>query len=107
MNVLDLFRRPTTTLRIQVFIEPDEGAFHAFNPAFPGLHVDGATGEEALANFAEALPGYLESLRKHGEPLPLGCAVIKDDPQFVVPAGAFLRYVETQWRPTRLTSGIS
>ena len=26
--------------RISVYVEPDGGAFHAFNPAFQGLHVD-------------------------------------------------------------------
>ena len=55
--------------RISVYVEPDGGAFHAFNPAFQGLHVDGSTAEEAVRNFAQAVPAYLESLLKHGDPV--------------------------------------
>ena len=39
-------------------------------PALPGCLSQGRTREEALANIKEAITGYLESLRKHGEPLP-------------------------------------
>jgi antitoxin HicB len=39
-------------------------------PPFPAAFPKGRTREEALANISEAIQGYLESLRKHGEPLP-------------------------------------
>lgn len=35
-----------------------------------GLHLPGATREEAQANIKEAITGDLESLKKHGEPIP-------------------------------------
>jgi predicted RNase H-like HicB family nuclease len=63
---------PMESLRITVVIEPDDGGFHAYCPAFKGLHIDGETELEALQRTEEALYGYLESLRSHGEPLPIG-----------------------------------
>jgi len=40
-------------LQITVVIEPDGDSFHAYCPAFKGLHVDGANEKEALRNAAE------------------------------------------------------
>lgn len=60
------------SLRITVVVEPDEGGFHAYCPAFKGLHIDGETELEALQRTEEALYGYLESLQSHGDPLPIG-----------------------------------
>jgi len=54
-----------------VNIEVDEdGQFCASCPVLPGCFSDGATREEALANIAEAMVGYLESLKKAGDPFP-------------------------------------
>jgi len=39
-------------------------------PALPGCISQGRTRQEALANITEAIEGYLESLQKHGEPIP-------------------------------------
>ena len=39
-------------------------------PALPGLVTEGDTLEEARAMATDAIQGYLESLRKHGEPIP-------------------------------------
>lgn len=36
----------------------------------PGCVSQGKTREEALANIKDAISGYLESLRKHNEPIP-------------------------------------
>ena len=63
---------PMENLRITVVIEQDDGGFHAYCPAFKGLHIDGETEIEALQRTEEALYGYLESLRSHGEDLPIG-----------------------------------
>jgi antitoxin HicB len=38
--------------------------------ALPGCTSQGATRNEAQVNLKEAIAGYLESLKKHGEPIP-------------------------------------
>ncbi|HUT03443.1 MAG TPA: type II toxin-antitoxin system HicB family antitoxin [bacterium] len=55
----------------------EEGGYHAFCPALKGCHTQGDTLDEALANVREAIAAYLESLRAHGEPLPLEDIFIK------------------------------
>jgi predicted RNase H-like HicB family nuclease len=83
-------------LQITLIVEPDGESFHAYCPAFKGLHVDGADEKEAIRNAADAIGVYVNSLVSHGEPLPVGpeCSVEE------VPGGprrAFLRYLELQW----------
>ncbi len=60
------------TLRIRFVVEDDDGSFHAFCPDFPGLHVDGQTVKEALANAKQAAGFYLASLMEHNQPIPVG-----------------------------------
>lgn len=58
-------------MRYRVLIEQDEdGVFVAECPALPGCVSQGATREEVLVNIRDAIAGYLESLRKHNEPIP-------------------------------------
>jgi predicted RNase H-like HicB family nuclease len=58
-------------MRYRVLIEQDEdGVFVAEVPALPGCISQGASRDEAVANIKEAVVGYLESLRAHGEPIP-------------------------------------
>jgi predicted RNase H-like HicB family nuclease len=58
-------------MKYRVLIEEDEeGAFVAEVPALPGCVSQGATRGEALANAREAIAAYIESLEKHGEPVP-------------------------------------
>jgi predicted RNase H-like HicB family nuclease len=58
-------------MRYRVLIEPDEdGVFVAEVPALPGCISQGKTRNEAIANIKEAIAAYLESLEKHGEPIP-------------------------------------
>jgi len=58
-------------MKIRVLIEQDEdGVFVATCPTLPGCISQGKTRQEALANIREAMAGYLESLRQHGEPVP-------------------------------------
>ena len=56
---------------IDILIEPDEEGFHAFCPALKGLHVGGRTEKEAIQNATDAAILYLESLIKHGDPIPV------------------------------------
>ena len=58
-------------MKLRAIIEQDEdGVFIATCPALPGCVSQGATRGEAKANIQEAIAAYLESLKKHGEPIP-------------------------------------
>jgi len=58
-------------MKYRVTIEQDEdGAYVAGVPSLPGCISQGSTREDALHNVREAIEAYLESLRKHGEPVP-------------------------------------
>jgi len=58
-------------MRYRIVIEPDEdGVFVAECPSLPGCVSQGKTRAEALDNIKDAIRGYLESLKKHGEPIP-------------------------------------
>ena len=58
-------------MKYRVLVEQDEdGYFVAQVPALPGCISQGATRAEALTNVQDAITGYLESLRKHDEPVP-------------------------------------
>jgi predicted RNase H-like HicB family nuclease len=58
-------------MKFRVIIEQDEdGVFVAQCPSLPGCISQGKTREEAQANIKEAITGYLQSLEKHGEPIP-------------------------------------
>jgi len=60
------------TMKWRVHIEPDEdGVFVAECPTLPGCISQGPTRSEALNNIKEAIAGYLFSLEKHGEAVPL------------------------------------
>lgn len=64
--------RYTTILEHQ----PD-GGYHIFCPALPGCRSEGDTLEEALSNIKEAIEVYIESLRAHGEEIPVEDLMIK------------------------------
>jgi antitoxin HicB len=58
-------------MQYRVLIESDEDrVFVAEVPALPGCIADGKSRQEALANVKEAIAAYVESLKKHGEPVP-------------------------------------
>jgi predicted RNase H-like HicB family nuclease len=54
-----------------VFEPAEEGGYIVTVPALPGLVTEGDTLEEARAMVKDAIRGYLESLLKHGEEIPL------------------------------------
>ncbi len=63
--------RSMRVLNFKVVMTPDEtGGYVVTCPALPGLVTQGDTLEEARAMAVDAITGYLESLRKDGEPLP-------------------------------------
>ncbi|MFO0913756.1 MAG: type II toxin-antitoxin system HicB family antitoxin [Pirellulales bacterium] len=58
-------------MRFRVLIEQDEdGVYVAEVPSLPGRGSQGKTRTEVLDNIRDAMAGYLESLRAHGEPIP-------------------------------------
>jgi predicted RNase H-like HicB family nuclease len=58
-------------MKFRVLLQQDEdGVFVAEVPSLPGCISQGDTRTAALANIREAIEGYLDSLRAHGEPIP-------------------------------------
>ena len=96
-------------LSVLVITEEDGNGFHAFAPAFKGLHVGGSTQNEALENAKEAICVYIESLTMHHDPLPVGPYLKVQEPQFEIPElpeNALCNMVEVQW-PSVRELGIS
>ena len=58
-------------MKYRILIEQDEdGVFVVECPFLPGCISQGKTRKEALENIQDAIKGYLESLKKHNEPIP-------------------------------------
>jgi len=58
-------------MKYRIIIEQDEeDMFVAECPSLPGCVSQGKTRQEALDNIKDAIQGYLESLKKHNEPIP-------------------------------------
>jgi len=58
-------------MKYRIIIEQDEdGIFIAECPSLPGCISQGKIRQEAVKNIQDAIKGYLESLRKHNEPIP-------------------------------------
>ena len=58
-------------MKYRILLETDEdGWVVATCPSLPGCIAQGRTRTESLANMNDAVVGYLEVLRKHGDPVP-------------------------------------
>ena len=58
-------------MKYRVNIEQDDdGMFVAECPTLSGCISQGKTRKEALINIKDAIKGYLQSLKKHNEPIP-------------------------------------
>jgi len=58
-------------MKFRIIIKQDEeGTFVAECPSLPGCVSQGKNRDEALKNIKDAVKGYLESLKKHNEPIP-------------------------------------
>ena len=80
-----------TYFRFNIVLRPEpEGGFKAIVPALPGCVTYGRTLGEAKKMVKDAIPGYIESLRKHKEPIPT------DDETLV--ASLDLEYAQTSRR---------
>lgn len=60
-----------THFRFNIFLRPEpEGGFTAIVPALPGCVPYGRTLVETKKMAKDAIHGYIESLKKHREPIP-------------------------------------
>ncbi len=58
-------------MKYRVLVKQDEdNVFVVTVPSLPGCISQGKTRKEALENIKDAIDGYLESLKKHNEPIP-------------------------------------
>lgn len=58
-------------MKYRIIIEQDEdGIFIAECPSLPGCISQGKTRQESIINIQDAIQGYIESLKKHDEPIP-------------------------------------
>ncbi len=58
-------------MKYRILIEKDEDGFYVAEcPSLPGCISQGQTRDEAVNNIQDAIKGYIESLRKHDEPVP-------------------------------------
>ena len=58
-------------MKFLITLEEDEDGFIVAScPALPGCHSQGHNRKEAIANITEAIQAYIESMMKHGEPVP-------------------------------------
>jgi len=65
-----------------VFAPEEGGGYHVYAPDLPGLHTQGNSLDDAIANAQEALELYVEGLREEGRSLDAGVVRRK----FPVPA---------------------
>jgi len=62
-------------LKYTVIFEPaEEGGYVVSVPALPGCVTEGDTFEEAMEMVKDAISGYIASLQKHGEEVPVESA---------------------------------
>lgn len=58
-------------MKYRILLEQGEdGVYVAECPTLPGCISQGSTRLEAVNNIKDAIKGYLESLKKHDEPIP-------------------------------------
>ncbi|NUL81106.1 MAG: type II toxin-antitoxin system HicB family antitoxin [Armatimonadetes bacterium] len=60
-------------MRLYVHIQPDmDGGYIATVPGLPGCITKGNSKQEAIALAQRAIEGYIDLLRRNGEPIPFG-----------------------------------
>ena len=61
----------TRNMKYRIIIGEDEDAVYVAEcPNFPGCISEGETREKAIENIIDAIQGYIQSLKKHKEPIP-------------------------------------
>lgn len=58
-------------MKYTITLQKDEDGMYVVKcPSLPGCISQGKTKDEALSNIKDAIEGYLQSLKKHNEPIP-------------------------------------
>jgi predicted RNase H-like HicB family nuclease len=60
-----------------VIIEGEKGSFSAYVPDLPGCVATGRSLEEVEVRIREAITARIESLERHGEPVPTPTTAVK------------------------------
>jgi predicted RNase H-like HicB family nuclease len=100
--------RKMLKVSITVEVDRDGDSFYAHCPGLKGLHVDGATEEQAVSNALDAASLYLDSILRHNDPLPIGAHFTAEE-HFLRPKSGkrtLSRDVEVPW-PTAEVCGVS
>ena len=59
-------------MKYTIILEPqEEGGYTVTVPVLPGCISEGDAKEDAIENIKDAISGYIESLKKHGGPIPV------------------------------------
>ncbi|MFZ5863042.1 MAG: type II toxin-antitoxin system HicB family antitoxin [Nitrospirota bacterium] len=73
-----LSRKPKRELSYRILLRPEpEGGYTVIVPSLPGCVTYGATVEDARSMACDAIAVYLQSLKKHGEPIPDDAEVLE------------------------------
>ena len=65
-------------MKYLVIFEQTDTGYGAYVPALPGCVATGRTKEEAATHIKEAIELHIDSLRRHGEPVPPPSAIEMD-----------------------------
>ena len=66
-------------LKYKIILKPEpEGGYTVLVPSLPGCITYGKTLEEAKKMALDAIKAYLESLKKHGEPIPDDSEILEE-----------------------------
>jgi len=77
-------------MRYQIILRPEpEGGYTVIVPALAGCVTWGKTVKQARKMAADAIEGYLVSLLKHGEAVPVDDEYLSATVEIELPAGAF------------------
>jgi predicted RNase H-like HicB family nuclease len=57
-------------MRKIILTPAEEGGYIVEVPSLPGCYSQGDTYEEAIENIRDAIEGFIESMKKHGEDIP-------------------------------------
>lgn len=104
----DVKLRKMLKIKITVQVEKDGDSFYAYCPGLKGLHVDGATEDEAVDNAIKAASLYLSSMIRHDDPLPIGADFSAEEKALRPSAGSrtLSKNVEMPW-PSAQACGVS